>query len=108
MIQHLTSKGDFVEALMKHRVVLLDVHAAWCAPCKRMKPVLAELAMAMPNVAFLAVEVEQLDEFGLEAIRREVNAVPTLMLFKEGKRVDTNYGFMERQAMAEWIAEHAA
>lgn len=93
---------------MKNPLVLLDVHAAWCAPCKRMKPELAELAMQMPGVVFLAVEVEQLEEFGMDAIRREVNAVPTLMLFKEGQRVDTNYGYMAKDALAQWIVEHSS
>lgn len=105
MIQHLTSSSDFVDSVLGFENVLLDIHAAWCQPCKRMKPVLAQLSEEMPHIRFLAVRVEQLDEFGMQSIRAEVNAVPTLMFFKRGKRADTNYGYMEPDALAAWLQQ---
>ncbi len=108
MIQHLTSSADFVDAVLNHQNVLLDIHASWCQPCKRMKPVLAQLSEQMPHIRFLAVRVEELDPFNMGAIRAEVNAVPTLMFFKNGKRIDTNYGYMEPEALAQWLNEKSA
>ena len=105
MIQHLTSAADFVDAVLNNELVLLDIHATWCQPCKRMKPVLAQLSEQMPHVRFLAVKVDELDAFNMSTIRAEVNAVPTLMFFRNGKRVDTNYGYIEPDALAQWIQE---
>ena len=107
MIQHLTNGSEFVEIVSTNPLVFLDIHEHWCAPCKRMKPVLAALSEAMPHITFVAVTVKELEMYGMDALRNEVNAVPTLMFFKHGKRIDTNYGFMEADALKQWIEECA-
>ncbi len=105
MIQHITNANDFVEIVSSRPMVLLDIHEHWCNPCKRMKPVLAALSEQMTHISFAAVTVKELEMYGMDALRNEVNAVPTLMFFKHGKRVDTNYGYMDPAALEQWLVE---
>lgn len=104
MIQHLTHRGMFDEIVSTNETVILDIYADWCQPCKAMKPALAEVANEYTNITFVAVKVEELDEMGMESIRREVNAVPTLMMFHKGAFIRVHHGGMKKDAILRWIS----
>ncbi len=75
----------FSELIKGKTPVLVDCFATWCGPCKMMHPVLEELKQQLGDkLIILKVDVDQ------PANRRfifayQVQAVPTLLLFKEGK-----------------------
>lgn len=66
--------------------VLVDFWAEWCKPCKAMNPVLEELADQYEGKATVA-KVNVDEERGLAA-QFQVLSIPTLMIFKGGKRVE--------------------
>jgi thioredoxin 1 len=104
MIQHLTERGMFEDILSRSNIVVLDIYADWCQPCKKMKPFIAETAELRPDIIFVAVRVEELEQFGMDAIRREVNAVPTFMMFQQGKFMKVHYGGMALEAFQQWVS----
>jgi thioredoxin 1 len=70
--------------------VVVDFYAPWCGPCKRLSPMLDELAGALTNkVKFVKINV---DEATALAQRLEIQGLPTLMFFKSGKVVDSLVG----------------
>jgi thioredoxin 1 len=69
--------------------VVVDFHAAWCAPCRVMSPILAELAEERPDVRFVKVDTDRNQE---TAVRYGVLAMPTLMVFRGGEPVLTLVG----------------
>jgi thioredoxin 1 len=70
--------------------VVVDFYADWCGPCKMLAPRMEELAGQFTNrVKFVKVNV---DEATALARRFEVQAIPTLVFFKEGKVADRLVG----------------
>ncbi|MBO4703652.1 MAG: thioredoxin, partial [Bacilli bacterium] len=79
MLKHVNNRDEFNE-LIKEGTVLVDFFATWCGPCKMLSPVLEELSEES-NVLIVKVDV---DEAGPLAAQYGIQAVPTLMLFKNG------------------------
>ncbi|MBM6840093.1 thioredoxin [[Clostridium] spiroforme] len=84
----ITSKG----------IVLVDFFANWCGPCKMLAPVLEETANEMKNVTFVKVDVDQ--EPGL-AGKYGIQAIPHMVIFKDGKAVDSITGFVGKDVIVE-------
>jgi thioredoxin 1 len=77
--------------------VVVDFYAVWCGPCKRLAPLLDELAGPLTNrVKFAKVNI---DEAPALARQFRVEAVPTLLLFRNGKVVDTIVGLPTRDVL---------
>ena len=66
-------------------IVLVDFYADWCGPCKMLAPVIEGLADKMTNVSFYKLNVDNSSDI---ARRYGVQAIPNLIIFKDGKAVD--------------------
>ena len=99
MLKHINSKEEF-ESNIQNGVVLVDFFATWCGPCKMLSPVLEEVAQENPNISVLKIDV---DEVGELAARFGIQAIPTLMLFKDGQRVDTRMGYQNKNQLLAFI-----
>ena len=81
--------------------VVVDFWAEWCGPCKAIAPTLEELATEMAGkVTITKMNVdENMDTPGKFGIR----AIPTLMIFKDGKVVSTHQGSAPKRKLEDWI-----
>lgn len=87
---------------IKEGVVLVDFFATWCGPCKMQSPVLEELKEDRSDVKLVKIDVDQETEI---ARLYGVMSIPTLILFKDGKEVAKNVGFMPKELLVQWINE---
>lgn len=72
--------------------VVVDFYASWCGPCKRLSPLLDEIAGPLTNrVKFVKVNV---DDSPALSRRFEVEAIPTVVFFRAGKVVDRFVGLI--------------
>ena len=101
MLKHINSVEEF-DAGIKEKLVLVDFFATWCGPCKMLSPLLEELANEKPDLLILKIDV---DEVGQLAARYGIQAIPTLMLFKEGQLVQTKLGYQNKNQLLAFIAQ---
>ena len=98
MIKHIETKQELEELISKGDV-LLDFFATWCGPCKMLSPVLEEVSNEV-NATIIKVDV---DEAGPLAAQYGIQAVPTLILFKDGQRVDVRMGYQNKNQLLSFI-----
>jgi thioredoxin 1 len=95
MVEELTDAT--IEAFLnEHEVVLLDIYTVWCGPCKMQAPILESLEKELDKsrVRIAKIDADQAPE---TAMRFQVRAIPTLILFKDGKPVQTHIGVWPRE-----------
>lgn len=81
--------------------VLVDFWATWCPPCRFMSPIIDEVAGEQADSLKVAkVDVDNNNEL---AARYKVEAIPTFVLFKDGKAVDLKVGAFPKQRLLEWL-----
>jgi len=81
--------------------VLVDFSATWCAPCKQMEPVLAQLAHELAG-RLLVVKVDTERAAGTAA-RFGVQAVPTFVVLRSGLEVDRVSGALPLAALRQRV-----
>lgn len=91
---------DEVEA--GKEICLVDFNATWCGPCKMQAPVLEELASEV-DYPIYGIDVDEAEEIASEY---NVNAVPSLMIFKDGKLQETLVGFQSKEVLEEAIGKY--
>lgn len=78
-------------------LVLVDLYAAWCAPCRMLSPHISTLAEAYPALKVCRMDVDEAPD---TALRYGVTAVPTLLFFRQGRVVETLTGYRTQEALS--------
>jgi thioredoxin len=84
--------------------VLVDTWAPWCGPCRAIAPVMDQLA-AESGGRYVVAKLN-VDENPGTATQYHVDAIPAMLLFKNGKLVDKIVGLQPKQAIAAKLAQH--
>jgi thioredoxin 1 len=100
------NSNEFQENVLNgNEAVLVDFFAEWCGPCKMIAPVLEELSNEMKGKAkIFKVDVDKSRDL---AQKYGVMAVPTLIIFKDGKAVDKIMGFQPKEALKARLEQHS-
>lgn len=92
---------NFESLVGSHDLILIDFWAEWCGPCKKLSPILDEIAQEKG----LWVGKLNVDENKVKPLEYSVQSIPTMVLFKSGQPVKTLVGAMPKHAILREISE---
>lgn len=93
MVITVTDQNFDSEVLQAQEPVLVDFWASWCAPCRRLMPIVEEISDKTAGVKVCKANVGEQKEI---AARYGVQSVPTLILFRNGKAADKLVGSVSK------------
>ncbi|BFZ58909.1 hypothetical protein PYCC9005_005977 [Savitreella phatthalungensis] len=103
MVHEVSAKDAFTSAISNGKLVVVDFYATWCGPCKVIAPKVAEMDKEFTEVDFIKVDVDNLPDVAAE---HAIRAMPTFLLFKDGKEIDKVVG-ANAAKLRQVITEHA-
>ena len=90
---------EFNNALKTSKLVLVNFNATWCSPCIKMKPMLEEIAQEKrQSLDYIKIDADANKNLAKEL---KVEAIPMLLLFKNGKEIWRHQGLIEK----EWLVK---
>ena len=85
-------------------LVLVDFWAEWCGPCKQIGPILEEISNEKEDK--LKILKLNIDENPQTPQKYGVRGIPTLMLFREGKLIDSKVGSLPKSSIEAWLQDN--
>lgn len=102
MIKEITDADFNSEVLQTKGIVLVDVFADWCGPCKVMSPIIDEIAIEYKDR--IKIGKLDVDKSPNTPTKYNILSVPTLLFFKDGQLVDQQIGLISKQALQKKLA----
>lgn len=90
----ITKENFNSEVLKAEGTVLVDFWATWCGPCRMLSPIVDEVASEHPDVKVGKINVDEQPEL---AQQFGIMSIPTLLVFKNGEKVQESVGLIPKE-----------
>lgn len=89
------------QVLEENEWVLIDVYANWCQPCKKLTPIIEQVAAETDDVKFVKLNADEnqatLEKYGIRGL-------PTILLFYEGQLQEVHTGLVTKETLKEIVS----
>jgi len=97
-------KSNFKSIIDSETPVLVDFFADWCGPCKMLAPILSEVKKELGDaVKIVKIDVDKNQPI---AAKYQVQGVPTMLLFKNGKQLWRQSGVLQKNQLIDIIKKY--
>ncbi len=96
--------GDFDKVIQSKTPVIVDFYADWCKPCRIQAPILDELKSELGNKVI--IHKVNVDNERALANRYNIQSIPTIMIFKQGKVIWMNVGVQSKETLKEIVLKN--
>jgi thioredoxin 1 len=103
MLKHVDRSNFENEVIKSNKVILVDFFATWCPPCKMLSPVLEKIASSRAEFDVAKVNIDENNDI---AGKYNIEVVPTMLVFKEGKVVDKMVGYMNENDITNTVSKY--
>mgnify|MGYP002869035516 CR=1 FL=1 len=93
---------EFTEIIKNNNIVVADMSASWCGPCKALAPIIDELETEFTSVTFLKLDADEDNEV---CLNYKIRNVPTVLFFKNGEVVSKLVGLNKKESYTNTINE---
>jgi thioredoxin 2 len=97
--------GNFDKQITRNDIpVVVDFWAPWCGPCKMMAPAFEQAAAELePRVRLAKLNTEEARSI---AARYNIQSIPTLVVFRNGRETARQSGAMMGEQLMRWVRDH--
>jgi thioredoxin 1 len=100
-VTHITDAEFDADVLQSSQPVVVDCYATWCGPCRQLSPIVDSLAdQYAGKIKFYKVNV---DESPKVSRQFQIDAIPRLLFFKNGKLADSSVGLLTREDLTQHL-----
>ena len=85
---------------VKDGLVLVDLYATWCGPCKMLSPIVDEVSEEVQGLKTFKVDVDESPEI---AERYNVASIPTLLILENGELKNVSVGYVSKQRILDLL-----
>lgn len=103
MLKHINENEFEREVIEKEGVCLVDFYATWCGPCMMLSPVLEEVASSRAGYNIYKIDVDNNNEL---TSKLKIDTIPTLCIYKNGKLVDKQVGYRDKEQIVELLEKY--
>ncbi|MGN0143370.1 MAG: thioredoxin [Clostridium sp.] len=103
MVEHINDDNFISKVLQEEGLVIVDFSAKWCGPCRMLSPILENISEENEYVKVTKIDV---DESPIVSRKYNIQSIPMLLFFKNGKIVDEIVGFVPKDIISIVIDEN--
>ncbi len=94
------AEEQFDKLINVKKLVVVDFFATWCMPCRMLAPIMERVEKSMQDVKFYSVDIDEGEEISK---RYRIFSVPTLVAFRDGKKVDSLVGLNSYDDIVDFV-----
>lgn len=103
MLKHINQNEFENEVLKSDKPVLVDFFATWCGPCKMLGPVLEKISTSRIDFDIAKVDIDKNQDLAYEY---EIEVVPTMLIFKDGKIAQRMEGYLDENKIVSEMSKY--